>query len=111
VHEAAEVLHRAEGGVDVAVVGNVVAVVAAGAGVERQQPQRVDAEVAQIIELAGQSGEIADAVVIAVGEGLDVKLIDNRVHEPEAVVGGVGSSGGDVGMHVHGCVSGDAAEK
>ena len=85
LHEAAEILHRAEIGIDVAVVGNVVAVVAPRRWIERQQPQRGDAEILEIVQLAGQAGEIADAVVVAVGERLDVKLIDDRVLEPELV--------------------------
>ena len=85
LHEAAEVLHRAEVGIDVAIVGDVVAVVAPGRGIERQQPERGDAEVLQIVEPLGQAGEIADAVVVAVGERLDVQLIDDRVLEPELV--------------------------
>ena len=87
--EAAEILHRAEIGIDRAVVGDVVAVVAAGRGIERQQPQRGDAEILQIVELLGQAGEIADAVIVAVGEGLDVQLIDDGVLVPELVGGGV----------------------
>ena len=55
---------RAEIGIDVAVVGNVVAVVAARARIERQQPQRGDAEIAQIVEPLGQAGKIADAVAV-----------------------------------------------
>ena len=86
VHEAAEVPHVAELRIDVAVVGNVVAVVAPRAGVERQQPQRGDAEVAQIVEPLGQAGEIADAVAVAVLERLDVELVDDGVLEPQAVV-------------------------
>ena len=39
----------------------------------------------EVVELAGQPGEIADAVAVAVGERLDVKLIDDRVLEPELV--------------------------
>ena len=83
--EAPEILHGAEIGIDRAVVGDVVAVVAAGRGIERQQPQRGDAEILQIVELLGQPGEIADAVIVAVGEGLDVKLIDDGVLVPELV--------------------------
>ena len=86
LHEAAEILHGAEVRIDVAVVGNVVAVVAARARIERQQPQRGDAEIAQIIEPLGQPGEIADAVAIAVVECLDVQLIDDGVLEPQPVV-------------------------
>ena len=83
--EAAEILHGPEIGIDGAVVGDVVAVVAAGRGIERQQPQRGDAEVLQIAELLGQAREIADAVIVAVGKGLDVKLIDDGVLVPELV--------------------------
>ena len=83
--EAPEILHGPEIGIDGAVVGDVVAVVAAGRRIERQQPQRGDAEVLQIVELFGQPGEIADAVIVAVGEGLDVQLIDDGVLVPELV--------------------------
>ncbi len=85
VHEAAEVAHVAELRVDIAVVGNVIAVVAPGAGIEGQQPQGGDAEVAQIVEPLGQAGEVADAVMVRVLERLDVQLVDDGVLEPEAI--------------------------
>jgi hypothetical protein len=84
--EPAEILHRPEIGIDAAVVGNVVAVVAAGARVERQQPQCCDAQIVQVVEPIGQAREVADPVAIAVGEGLDVQLIDDRVPVPELIM-------------------------
>ena len=92
--EALEILHGPEIGIDGAVVGDVVAVVAAGRGIERQQPQRGDAELLQIAQLLGQPGEIADAVIVAVGKGLDVKLVDDGILVPElvAVAGPVAGS-------------------
>ena len=99
--EAAEVLHRAEVGIDRAVVGDVVTVVAAGRRIERQQPDGGDAELLQIIELLGQAREVADAVIVAVGERLDVQLVDDRVLVPE-LVGGDELSGIDRGELVHG---------
>ena len=83
--EAPEILHRPEIGIDRAVVGDVIAVVAAGRWIERQQPQRRDAQILQIAELFGQPGEIADAVIVAVGKSLDVQLIDDGVLVPELV--------------------------
>ena len=68
VDEAIEVLQRAVARMDVLVVGDVVAVVAQRRRVERQQPQRVDAEALEVVELLGQAGEVADAVVVAVEE-------------------------------------------
>ena len=87
--EAAEILHRPEIGIDVAIIGDVIAVVAAGGGVERQQPQRGDAEILQISQFLGQPGKVADAVIVAVGEGLDVELIDDRILVPELVGDGL----------------------
>ncbi len=88
--EATEILHRAEIGIDVAIIGDVVAVIASGRRIERQQPQGGDAEFLQIAEFFGQPREITNAVIVAVGKGLDVKLIDNGVLVPELIdrVGG-----------------------
>ena len=94
-------LHRAEIGIDVAVVGDVIAVVATGRGVERQQPQGRDPELLEVVELFSQADEIPDAIVVAVGKGLDVKLIDDRVLEPELVAFELGLNL-DVGGKVHG---------
>ena len=83
--EALEILHRPEIGIDVAIVGDVVAVIAAGRGIERQQPQRGDAKILQVAELFGQPCEIADAVIVAVGKGLDVELIDDGILVPKLI--------------------------
>ena len=82
VHEGPEILHGAVGGVDVAIVGDVVAVVPQGRGIERHQPDRRDAEVADVVELLRQPLEVADAVIRRVEEGLDVDLVDNGVAVP-----------------------------
>jgi hypothetical protein len=83
LHETTEIHHRAEIGIDGAVVRNVIAVVMAGRGIERQQPKSRDPEILEVVEFFGQSCEIADAVVVAVGECLDVQLINDCVLEPQ----------------------------
>ena len=84
VDEALEVVERAVHRVDRRVVGDVVAVVPERRRVEGQQPQAGDAEVVQVGELLGQPGKVADAVAVAVVEGADVGLVDDRVLVPEA---------------------------
>jgi len=84
--QIAEILPRAESGMDVAVIGDIVAVVAHRRRIERQQPYRVDAQVLEIGKLFGQAAEIPDAVVVAVAEGLDVQLVDDRVLVPQWIV-------------------------
>jgi hypothetical protein len=68
LHEATEIRHRAEIGFDRTVVRNVVAVVTAGRGIERQQPKRGDAEIFQVVKFFGQSCKIADAIVVAISK-------------------------------------------
>ena len=87
-HEVPEVAARAVLRMDVVVVGNVVAVVLERRRIERHQPDGVDAEVFDVVELRGEPAEVADAVVVGVEERLDVQLVDDRVLVPERVGGG-----------------------
>src|SRR5471032_3509822 len=75
------------------VLGNVIAVVAAWRGVERQEPDGVHAQVGDVIELGDQPGKITDAVVVGVEIGFDVNLINHRVLVPERVFDKGGSLG------------------
>jgi len=85
--ETPHVVERPVCGVNPGVVGDVVAVVAQRRGKEGQEPQRGDAEILQVVELARQALEIADAVIRAVEERLDVELIDDGVFVPERIGG------------------------
>ena len=85
LHEAIEILKRPVTRVDVLVVRDVVAVVSKGRGIEGQQPQTVDADALKIVEAAGQTREVADAVVVAVEEGAHVRLVDDGVFVPERI--------------------------
>ena len=84
--EALDVGHRAVVGMHRAVFADVVAVVEPRRGIERQQPDRVDAKLDDVVELHHQPGEVADAVIVGVEERLDVHLVDDRVLVPERIV-------------------------
>ena len=56
-NEMAEVGHRAVVGMHVAIVADVVAVIEPRRGIERQQPDRVDAEIGDVVELGDQAGK------------------------------------------------------
>ena len=83
--ERAHVREVAVGRVHRRVVGDVIAVIEQRRRIEGQQPDRRDAQVLKIVQLFGQPAEVADAVVVAVGEGADVQLVDDRVLVPERV--------------------------
>ena len=80
-HEVAEVAelrqHREE-------VADVVAAVAQRRLVERQQPEAVDAEPLQVVELLDQAAEVAGAVAVGVGEAADEHLVEDGALVPAA---------------------------
>ena len=88
--KALEILQRAVRGMNVGVVGDVVAVVAQRRGTEGQKPDGGYAQVFQVIELLRQAAEVADAVGNAVEEGAHVHFVDDGVFVP-----------GDTGEQVH----------
>ena len=85
VGELDEIAQRAVARIDAVIVRDVVAVVLAGRGLERHQPDRGDAKPVQIIQPPQQSLEIADAVAIGVHIGADGKAIEDGVLVPEVV--------------------------
>ena len=80
--QVVEVGKGAEAGVDVAVVGDVVAPVGHGRRVERGDPDEVDTQVNQVAEPAADSGQVADAVGVRVGERTDVDLVSDGAMPP-----------------------------
>ena len=96
--------HRAVARMHALVVGDVIPVVAQRRGIEGEDPQGVDAEPLQVVELLRQPGKVADAVVVAVEEGADVRLVDDRVLVPERIM-----SIGDCRLAIDGLVIGGLA--
>jgi hypothetical protein len=78
-----EIVQRAVLRMDVVVARNVVPVVTQRRRVERHQPDRVDAELLDVVKLARDALEVAHAVAVGIEEGLDVQLVDDRVLVPE----------------------------
>ena len=85
VEKRAEVIQRAVLRIDVGVVGDVVAVVLQRRGKKRQQPDRRDAQVLDVIEPLGEAAKIADAVAVAVAERAHMKLVDDGILVPQAL--------------------------
>jgi len=77
VAQGVEVGQRAEDGVDVAVVGDVVAGVLLRRAEERRQPDGVDAQRGERAEARRDAGEVTDAVARGVGERAGVDLVDD----------------------------------
>ena len=67
------------------VVADVVAAVAQRRLVDRQQPDAVDAEPLQVVELLGQAAQVAGAVAVAVVEAADEHLVEDGALVPERV--------------------------
>ena len=71
-----EICQRAVIGMHAVIVGNVIAPVAIGRGMDGRQPDRIHAQRADIVELEDQAGEITLPVAIAVAETADIDLIN-----------------------------------
>ena len=82
VDERVEVRERAEQRVDVAVVGDVVAEVGHRRGEERRQPDRLDLQRVEMVEVGGDAAQVADAVAVGVGERARVDLVDGAALPP-----------------------------
>src|SRR3712207_8746176 len=54
-----------------------------GGGVERHQPDAGDPQPVQVVDLLDQPAEVAAAVTVAVGVGLDVQAVDDGVLPPQ----------------------------
>ncbi len=83
-----EVAQAAVPRVDAVVVADVVAVVAAGRGVQRGEPETGHPEVHEVVQAVGQTVQVAHAVVVPVGERRDVAVVEDRGLPPQ--VAGVG---------------------
>src|SRR5579872_6388777 len=80
---AVEVGHRAEQWIDPAVVRNVVAEILHRRGIERRDPDRIDAELAQIGDAADDPVQVADAIAVGILERARIDLIDRGGLPPE----------------------------
>jgi hypothetical protein len=83
VHELDELAARAVARIDAVEIGDVVAVVAIRRGLERCEPDDVDAERVEIVETLHQTAEIAAAVAVTVHERFKIEAVDDRVLVPE----------------------------
>jgi len=70
--EGAEVSQGAVIGMDVLIVGNIVAIIAQGRGIKGHEPQRVHPQFLEIVQPLDQTPEITDAILAAVAKRLDV---------------------------------------
>ena len=85
IQKSAEIVERAKIRIDVEIVGNVVAVVALGRRIERQQPDGGDPQLLEIIQFFHQTAEVTHPVAIAVTKRLDVQLVDDGVLVPTRI--------------------------
>ena len=85
VGELDEIAEGAVSGIDVVIVGDVVAVVAKGGRLKRHQPDGGHADALEIVEAIHQAAEIADAVAVGVHESGDRQAVNDGVFVPEVV--------------------------
>ena len=85
VEQHDEVVDGAELGQHGPEVADVVAAVTQRRVVERRQPDAVDAQPLDVVELLGEPADVAGAVAVRVGERADQHLVEHRPLEPVVV--------------------------
>ena len=70
---------------DVAIFGDVVAIVAPRARIKGQKPDGRDANLSDIIQLRDQARKIADPIIVGVKKGFDVQLVNDRILVPKGI--------------------------
>ncbi len=70
-------------GVDLGEVRDVIAAVAQRRLVEGQQPDAVDPQPLQVVELLGEPADVPGAVAVGIEEAADVDLVEDRALEPQ----------------------------
>ena len=81
-HHVIEVGEVSVHGVDVPVVGNVVAEIDLGGGKTGSDPDGVDAQFMEVTHFGADAVEVADAVVIAVGKTAGIDFVKHGVLPP-----------------------------
>ena len=81
--EQVEVGKRTEARIDIHVVAHVIAEVLIRAGIDRREPERIHAQVGQIIQLTCNSGQVAQPVIVAICKRARIGLVNNPVTPPE----------------------------
>ena len=64
------------------IVGDVIAVIGVGRGIERREPYRVHVEALDVVELAQHAPEVADTVAVAVAEAARPYLVYRHLLVP-----------------------------
>ena len=80
--EAVHVLHCAEAGVNIVVIGDIISLVGQRGPVDRREPDYVHPQVFEIVEFFDNAGDVSDAVAIRVVETLGIDLISDLVMPP-----------------------------
>ena len=77
-----KVIQISKDGIDVAVIGNVIAEIRHRRRVEGRDPHRLDSQLNQVIEPLQDASKITDAVAICILKGPRINLVKNAVLPP-----------------------------
>src|SRR5262245_985257 len=83
IQKPTDISHRAVIAKDPSILSHVVPVVSERRREKRKEPDAVDSQPLQIVQLLGEAGKVSDAVAVLVEEGLPRELAEHGVLVPE----------------------------
>src|ERR1700758_4928394 len=87
-----KVVVRAKYGIDRAIIGNVIPEVTHRRFIKRRDPDRINAQRLEVIELGIDTGKITRSIPVTVKKAPRIDLVDNCSSPPFALHGLVGSA-------------------
>src|SRR5215475_5991520 len=81
-YQVVKFVQRSEQSIDVAIIADIIAAVGHGRGIDRGNPERINAEPFKIAKTLLYSSEVTDSIAICILEGPWIDLIDDAVLPP-----------------------------
>ena len=83
--QAIKVRHRSKLRIDTLKVGNVIAEIDLRRRIKRRNPDRVNAEILQIVKMLRDSVEVADSIAVGIAETARIDLVNDRMPPPALI--------------------------
>jgi len=82
VQQDLKILHRAKARLDGVIIRNVIAIIPQWRLENGHQPQAIHPQVLQVIQAAGQAGQITVSIAVGIHKGADIHFIEYCVFIP-----------------------------
>ena len=85
-YQTVEIIQRPKTRIDRLVIADIVAEVFVWRGIERREPDGIDPQFVQVIQPAGDAGQVAQPIPVSVSKRARVDLVNHPVAPPQEII-------------------------